>query len=261
MKQWEDLGIENDFLFSKVMRKAELCKNLLTLILNTEIEKIEYIQPQKTIDEFHDSKGIRLDLYIKNSNGRVYDVEMQTTNSSLPKRTRYYQSLMDMEQLEKGDVYTKLKETYIIFICTQDVFSLGRAIYTFKQTCQEEKGLLLEDGTTTLFLNSKGKNKGNSQEISEGLRAFLNYLETKKATDDFTRKLKKEVAKAKNNKEWRNEYMLKNQRELLIKEESREEERELNKRMFKLYKKGLSYEEIAKRCNIEVEKVKDFFEE
>ena len=45
---WEDLGIENDFLFGKVMQDPELCKELLERILpNLRIDHVEYSELQK----------------------------------------------------------------------------------------------------------------------------------------------------------------------------------------------------------------------
>ena len=68
--------------------------------------------------------------------------EIQTTNTGdLPKRSRYYQSVLDMQQLNKGEHYRNLKRTYIIFICTFDLFKLGRHVYTFENQCCEERSL------------------------------------------------------------------------------------------------------------------------
>lgn len=45
---WEKLGIENDFLFGKVMQNAEICKELLRRILpELAIDHIEYPELQK----------------------------------------------------------------------------------------------------------------------------------------------------------------------------------------------------------------------
>lgn len=46
--KWEELGISNDFLFGKVMRNPELCKELLQRILpDLKIDHIEYPQLQR----------------------------------------------------------------------------------------------------------------------------------------------------------------------------------------------------------------------
>lgn len=74
---WESLRISNDFLFGKVMQDAELCKKLLQRILpDLEIDHIEYPELQKAIKPDVDAKSVRLDVYVKDGNGSVYDIEM-----------------------------------------------------------------------------------------------------------------------------------------------------------------------------------------
>ena len=63
-KTWESLGIDNDFLFGKVMQDPELCKELLQRILpDLEIDHIEYPELQKEIRPDVDAKSVRLDVY------------------------------------------------------------------------------------------------------------------------------------------------------------------------------------------------------
>ena len=45
--------------------------------------------------------------------------------ADFPERARYYQSVIDMDNLSKGENYTRLKDTYIIFLCLKDVFRRG----------------------------------------------------------------------------------------------------------------------------------------
>ena len=91
-------------------------------------------------------------MYVHDDQGRIYDIEMQCSNNrnELPKRTRYYQAMIDMAEAEKGQDYQDLKESYIIFICTFDPFKQGNPMYTFRNLCIENKELELEDKTTTL---------------------------------------------------------------------------------------------------------------
>ncbi len=109
MKKWEDLTISNDFLFSKVMRDAEICKEVLEVLLDIEIDKIEYIQEQKTIDLLYEQKSIRMDIFVKAAE-TLYNVEMQTTNQKdLTKRIRYYMAMGDLYEIDKGDFYQILE--------------------------------------------------------------------------------------------------------------------------------------------------------
>ena len=76
-KTLKELNLEDDFLFAKVMSDKKICKELLEKILEIEIEKIELVEEQKTIDLLIESKGIRLDVYVRDENNTIYNVEMQ----------------------------------------------------------------------------------------------------------------------------------------------------------------------------------------
>ena len=202
---WEELQISNDFIFGKVMQDPKLCKELLQRILpGLKIDHIEYPETQKAIRPDIDAKSVRLDVYVEDGKGTVYDIEMQVGMSKeLPKRTRYYQSLLDMRMIDKGEPYKKLKPSYIIFICPFDQFGMGRHIYTFENICKEDKSVLLNDGTTKIFLNAKG----TMDDVSPELKAFLDYVAGKKPADPFVDELEEAVKNARKNREWRHEYM------------------------------------------------------
>ncbi|MDE7211442.1 MAG: Rpn family recombination-promoting nuclease/putative transposase, partial [Lachnospiraceae bacterium] len=202
---WEGLGISNDFLFGKVMQDAELCKGLLERIFpDMKIDHIEYPTLQKTINPDVDAKSVRLDVYVMDGEGTVYDIEMQMTDTKeLPKRTRYYQAMMDLEMIDKGESYKKLKKSFVIFICPFDLFGKGRHIYTFRNYCREDKEILLGDDTAKIFLNAESR----MEDINGDLWAFLDYVAGRKSEDSFVLKLEKAVDKAKQNRKWRHEYM------------------------------------------------------
>ena len=125
-KKWEDLEIKDDFIFGKVMRNPKLCKKMLERILNIEIDHIEFPEIQKTLDYAFDAKSVRLDVYVKDGKGTVFNVEMQALNKDdLRKRSRYYQVMIDQGLLEKGEDYETLAQSYVIFICDFDLFGEG----------------------------------------------------------------------------------------------------------------------------------------
>ena len=202
---WESLGISNDFMFGKVMQDAELCKELLQRILpDLEIDHVEYPETQKGIRPDVDAKSVRLDVYVRDGKGTVYDIEMQVADTrELPKRSRYYQSMIDLQMIDKGQSYKKLKPSYVIFICSFDIFNKGRHIYTFENTCKEDNSVFLEDGAVKIFLNADGK----QDDVSKELKAFLDYVAGKESEDNFVQRLAEAVKEAKKNREWRHEYM------------------------------------------------------
>lgn len=63
---------------------------------------------------------------------------MQTINKhDLPLRSRYYQAMMDIDNLGTGTHFTDLKECYILFICTFDPYGRNLPKYTFRERSEE----------------------------------------------------------------------------------------------------------------------------
>jgi predicted transposase/invertase (TIGR01784 family) len=202
-KNFDELTLSDDFIFGAVMSNPDCCKPLIEMIMGIKVTRIEYPDIQKAIHVTHDSKGIRLDIYTE-GDGVLYDLEMQTAvNAYLPKRSRYYQNIIDMNYLKKGEKYKKLPQCIVIFICLDDPFNDGRALYTFENFCIENKALELKDGTRKIFLNATGDSEG----ISNDLVNFLRYLAGKGTADEYTSMLEQEVTKVKNSSEWRRAYM------------------------------------------------------
>lgn len=65
-------------------------------------------------------------------------------------------------------------DTFNIIITPFDLFGEGRYCYTFHARCDENPSLVLEDGATRIFLNTRGTNRN---EVSEELIQFLEYME------------------------------------------------------------------------------------
>lgn len=244
-KTWEELEITDDFLFGKVMRNPELCKRTIEVILGIEIDRIDYLEEQKTIDMSLDAKSIRLDVYVKDGANTVYNIEMQPVKrNNLPKRSRYYQGMIDLALIEKGEHYSKLNRSYVIFICSFDLFGKNRCVYTFENRCIEDSEISLGDETVKVFLNSRG----DSTHLNSNLKAFLEYMNHKKESEnDFITMLDREVKKAKANLEWRREYMTLYIKFQEMMEEGREEGdmRRLISQVRKKSEKGISSEAAA----------------
>ena len=205
IKPYEELTIQDNFIFQKVMRNKRICKQTIERLLDIDIKDISYPEEEKSIDIRLDSKSIRMDVYVNDDKGTVFNIEMQTSKDmeELVKRTRYYQALIDIDLLEKGQSYSALNDTYIIFICTFGVFTGNRHKYSFKNLCIEEQGLSLDDGTTKLFLSTKG----TADDISKPLKYFLDYIDGKEPADELMQEIDNEVDTIKRCDEWRRDYM------------------------------------------------------
>ena len=204
-KRFDDLTITDDYMFCAVMQDKSICTTVLNMVLADSIGPISDITYQKTFDQAGYAKGIRLDVWVTNSNGSVYDVEMQTTNKQdLAKRLRYYQSVIDVSSLEKGGHYTDLPDSFIIFFCPFDYLNRGLPVYTFKTVCSEDNAIVLADGVTKVIINSTAADKEPDPE----LKAFLEYMNGITSDSPFIRKVDRYIKELKENEERRKEYML-----------------------------------------------------
>lgn len=210
---WERLTIANDFVFCKAMLNSDLCKEVLEAILQVSIERIEYVGRQETLDTDAQNKGVRLDVYVRDGAGTVYNVEMQSSDTyELPQRARYYQALMDLDQIGRGESYGKLKDTYVIFICDFDPFKDGRRVYLFENTCQGDPARKLGDGARTVFLAATAPRESGAPDC---LNELLDYVASGAVSGGLSERLDAEVARVLDNKKWRLEYMIQQVREQL----------------------------------------------
>ena len=206
IKSFDELTIQDNFIFQKVMLKKHICKAVLERLLDISIHDIVYIHEEKGLDVRLETKSVRLDVYVNDDKGTVFNIEMQTSKDmeELVKRTRFYQSILDMYHLQKGQKYMTLNDSYIIFICTFPVFSRERHKYTFKNICLEEHDILLNDGATKLFLSTKG----TQNDISKSLQAFLDYIDGHEATDELLKDIDEAVYEVKHCEAWKEEYKM-----------------------------------------------------
>ena len=205
MKQWEELTFSDDYMFKLVLRNEDLCTGFIERIMRCPVAKISYINEEKVLQPNYDGKGVRVDVYVGNSD-EVFDLEMQMWNSGLlmlAKRSRYYQAAMDIDMLKRGDSYTKLKHSYIVFICPFDIFEQGRHLYTFKNFCQEDKNLSLNDERAIMFLNTHG----TMNDVPSELLALCDYINGKYTDDALVRKIDDEIKHVKSMQKERMSYM------------------------------------------------------
>ena len=210
-KNFKDLTIRDSFMFAAVMSDPEICRRVLELALGIPISEV-HIQTEKTMAYHSEYHGVRLDVYADDAEKRRFNVEMQVTlQKFLPKRSRYYHDQIDMDALLAGDSYENLPDTYVIFICDFDPFGKDKYRYTFRTTCQESENVDLEDGRTTVFLNTRGKNES---EVPGELVTFLQYMKEdlegseKEFHDPYVEQLQKFIRNVKGSREMEERFMI-----------------------------------------------------
>ena len=268
-QNFSKISITDDFMFATVLKQnKDACKRLLESILGFEISELEYVKDQETITTYRDAHGIRLDVIAKDT-GAVYDIEMQKLNNGdIIKRSRYYQSQIDAEVLSKSDDYRKLKDSYIIFICMFDIFKLDQYIYRF-ENYDEKLKLKYGDGAKKIIINAKG-HKGD---ISDDLKAFIDYLNNRKydkeTANGFIKQLDDAVLENSKNIEWRAihmkyeadvvDWLAEGEERGVVKGISlgRENERSAIRKIFELAREGKTAKNIAAELNVPKEYVEE----
>ena len=276
LKPFEDLEFTDDFIFYQIMQHDDICISILEHLLKVKLDHIERQEVQKELKPYYETHGVRFDAYVKDSS-RIFNVEMQkVSNDELPKRSRYYSSMIDASDLLKGVDYTNLSETFIIFLCKEDPFDKNLPVYTFKSTCQENKDFILNDQAYRIFFNAAAAEYEKDLEI----QSFLNYIKYKEATDELTDKISKLIEDIKNREYNKEAYMIEhlkvrdNIMEGLregrlegLKEGKKEGRKEglkegrietVKEAARNFYANGVSLDIIAKSLNITKEKVQEY---
>ena len=208
-KNIDELTFTDDGVFQAVLRNPDVCAELVERLLHVRVKKIEYPELEKQIAPFYTTKGVRLDVYLKDED-KIIDVEMQSyPMEALGKRTRYYQSMIDMDSLMKGEDYPDLKDSYILFICKDDPFKnsdgkhCGLPCYTFKNICVEDSDVKLNDNSLKVIYNSSAYKEVSDRKI----RDFLQFVCTNEpGKDGFTTRLSSLVEELKENEKFRSDY-------------------------------------------------------
>ena len=155
-KPLKEMNLTDDFLFDVATAELENCKTIIELSTGLRLKSLKWKEGQKVIHNIPGKRGIRMDFVAESEDGRVFDVEMQNRKEgNIPKRTRFYQALMDAPMLKSGEKgFDKLKPLFIIVICDYDPYGMKKYCYT-------------------LFLSTKGE---NGDEVSKELVDFLHYI-------------------------------------------------------------------------------------
>ena len=187
-------SITEDRVFGLVMRDVSICKKLLDILLQEDVGEITVPETEKFYKEIPDGRAIRLDVLTRDSGENFFNLEMQNRGGrtpkdlALPKRVRFYRSLIDAASIRTGTDYRDFKEITIIFICTFDPFGYGHYEYRISSGCRKDPELEYDEGVTVIFYNVK-----STEAMPEDMRALFNYIRTGEATDEFTRQIEEKI--------------------------------------------------------------------
>ena len=223
-KTLQELNLTDDFLFDVATEELENCKTIIELTTGLRLKSLKWKSGQKVIHNLPGKRGVRLDFIAESEDGRIFDVEMQNRNEgNIPKRTRFYQALIDAPILKSGERgFDKMNPLYIIIICNYDPYGKKKYCYTFDNQCKEVPGLRLGDEVTKLLLSTKGENE---EEVPKELVDFLHYVTESNENglpdecDERLKRLHESIREIKASADMEVEYMKMEERERIIRDE------------------------------------------
>lgn len=223
----QELNLTDDFLFDVATEELENCKAIIELTTGLRLKSLKWKSGQKVIHNLPGKRGVRLDFIAESEDGRIFDVEMQNRNEgNIPKRTRFYQALIDAPILKSGERgFDKMNPLYIIIICNYDPYGKKKYCYTFDNQCKEVPGLRLGDEVTKLLLSTRGENK---EEVSKELVDFLHYVTESNENglpdecDERLKRLHESIREIKASADMEVEYMKMEERERIIRDEGKQ---------------------------------------
>ena len=197
-KAVKSMTLINNFLFNYVMedeeRAKEVAQIIISAVLGYEISD-ESAKPQKVFNGNDKGKhGIRFDVYIDHTitaDGEVssvYDIEMEDREADrkeLPKRHRYYSSLVESKLLSSGKFYETLPDYLAITILSYDPFLAGDMYYEAKTMLVTHSDIEYDDGKRYIFLYGGGNyNIPSGNTHGKILAEMVKYIVTGELEDN-----------------------------------------------------------------------------
>lgn len=152
--------MDDDFMRCLFKDNIPLAELVLRIITGKPDLVITDCQTQKDMKRLAGARSICLDAYGTDSTGKKYDMEIQREDKGAdPHRARFHSSVLDIENLDAGQEFSKLPETFTIFITEKDFYGEGEPIY-FIERMNITTGKPFADGEHILYVN--GEYRGDS---------------------------------------------------------------------------------------------------
>lgn len=129
---------------------------LLRLFFGRDDLIVRHVVTQQSADNLY-GRGVRFDVLAEDSEGKLYDCEVQRANEgAIPRRARYNSSMLDSRELTKGAEFSELPETWVIFITENDIYGAGFPLYHVERIV-EELQRPFDDGAHILYVNGANR--------------------------------------------------------------------------------------------------------
>lgn len=154
--------LDDDFMTIVFDRNIEATELVLNIILErNDMKVIEVVAQREYKNPVTGGRSITLDIYAEDSDGKVYDIEVQNEDAGADvHRARFHSSMLDAKMLNKKQKFKEIHDSYVIFITKNDYMKMGLPIYHVERTVQESE-TLFGDGSHIIYVNGSYKNDGD----------------------------------------------------------------------------------------------------
>lgn len=152
--------MDDDFMRCLFKDNLPLAQLVLRIITGKPDLVITDCQTQKDMKRLVGARSVCLDAYGIDSEQKRYDLEIQRADRGAdPHRARYHSSVLDIENLDAGQDFSELPDTFTIFITEKDFYGKGEPVYAIRRM-NFTTGEPFEDGEHILYVN--GEYRGDS---------------------------------------------------------------------------------------------------
>ncbi len=221
---------------------------MLNVILNRtdiQIKRMEVQKVEKNPEA--DGRNVILDIFAEDSDGKNYDVEIQRSDKGAArKRARFLSSVLDSRMLDSGEDFSKICDSYVIFITEKDVMCGNLPMYHINRHIEEFENAPFDDGNHIIYVNGSFKNDETA------IGKLMHDFRCTSSVDMYYDVLKAGMHHYKETEGGR-EHMCKAVEDLMLKRDA-ERNIELAKEMIA---DNLPVEQIAKYSKLSMEKIQE----
>lgn len=155
--------IDDDFMRCMFRNNKPLAQLVLRILTGKKDLIVQELETQADFKRLVGVRSTMLDAYLTDTEAKKYDMEVQRANRGADKhRARYHSSAMDIENLNAGQNFDKLPETYTIIITENDIFGDGKPFHRIERVDLNSEGKpLFNDEEHILYVNGayQGENE------------------------------------------------------------------------------------------------------
>jgi len=243
----QQYNLFSDLFMSVALDDKKACEYVLRIIMGKPDLVVKRVETQETLSKV-ESRGVRLDVLAEDSEGQIFNIEVQRADTvDHARRIRLYSSMIDSELLQKGAAFGKLPTLVMIYISETNIWKLNGAMSRVTKVW-EDNGTPFDDGLEIIGVNAA---------VDDGsqVAALMSYFKTANPADESQGELSQRVKYLKTNQGGIQMFIDKMDINYLEGREEGREENALKSAQKMLAKKICTDEEIAEITELPLETI------